>query len=81
MSCTKMCVYSNMKRPEMINAVRALGYDGEVTLAAGASWAEKSIEIGYWYKDLYLDWSQWVVSRSIPGRVDTLRTVSLQLIG
>ena len=32
MSCTKMCVYSNMKRPEMINAVRALGYDGEVTL-------------------------------------------------
>ena len=32
MGVTKMCVYSNMKRPEMINAVRALGYDGEITL-------------------------------------------------
>ena len=32
MAVTKMCVYQNMKRPEMINAVRALGYDGEVTL-------------------------------------------------
>ena len=32
MSVTKMCIYSNMKRPEMINAVRALGYDGEITL-------------------------------------------------
>ena len=61
-----MCVYLNMKRPEMINAVRALGWvmrsvgggnrkDGEMAdFTAGASWAEKSIEIGYWYKDLYL---------------------------
>ena len=32
MSVTKMCVYQNMKRPEMINAVRAFGYDGEITL-------------------------------------------------
>ena len=32
MSVTKMCVYQNVKRPEFINAARALGYDGEMTL-------------------------------------------------
>ena len=32
MSCTKMCVYLNKKRPEFINAVRALGYDGDIRL-------------------------------------------------
>ena len=36
MSCTKMCVYLNVKRPEFINAVRSLGYDGEITLRMGA---------------------------------------------
>ena len=32
MVVTKMCVYQNVKRPEFINAVRALGYDGEISL-------------------------------------------------
>ena len=32
MGVTKMCVYQNVKRPEFINAARALGYDGEMTL-------------------------------------------------
>lgn len=32
MNCTKMTVYLNKKRPEFINAVRALGYDGQVSL-------------------------------------------------
>ena len=32
MGCTKMTVYLNMKRPEMINAIRALGYDGKILL-------------------------------------------------
>ena len=42
MSCTKMCVYNNMKRPEMINAVRSLGYDGKVTLRMERSYRDKS---------------------------------------
>ena len=32
MGCTKMTVYLNVKRPEFINAVRALGYDGKILL-------------------------------------------------
>lgn len=35
MGCTKMAVYLNMKRPEMINAVRALGYEGKIQLRDG----------------------------------------------
>ena len=32
MGCTFMTVHLNIKRPEFINAVRVLGYDGEMTL-------------------------------------------------
>ena len=44
MSCTKMCVYLNVKRPEFINAVRALGYDGEITLRSERRGRKKSLK-------------------------------------
>ena len=35
MGVTKMSVYKNVRRPEFINAVRSLGYDGEISLRDG----------------------------------------------
>lgn len=35
MGCTKMSVYLNMKRPEMHNAIRSLGYEGVIQLRDG----------------------------------------------
>ena len=35
MGCTKMAVHLNMKRPEMHNAIRSLGYEGVIQLRDG----------------------------------------------